>query len=140
MTGIKQEAISTVNRLIKQVDSLKSGVSLSNNDLLVIVQTSYSNLFRNVEHSYSTFCGKGEKTCLPYYSLRQGELQCTLAPQKQGELQSSHIVSIRKQPTQSRHTLIDKTKSSRLSNQILKQNQVIKKGKNSESSQGLEVY
>ncbi|KAH0773445.1 hypothetical protein KY290_010582 [Solanum tuberosum] len=58
MTGIKQEGISTVNKFIKQVDSLKSGVSSSNNDLVVTVQTSYSSLSRNVELSYNSFCGK----------------------------------------------------------------------------------
>uniref|UniRef100_M1DVC2 Uncharacterized protein n=1 Tax=Solanum tuberosum TaxID=4113 RepID=M1DVC2_SOLTU len=58
MTGIKQEGISTFNELIKQVDSLKSGVSSSNNDLAVTVQTSYSSLSRNVERSYNSFCGK----------------------------------------------------------------------------------
>ncbi|KAH0776300.1 hypothetical protein KY290_007711 [Solanum tuberosum] len=47
-----------VKKLIQQVDSLKSGVSFSNNDLVVSVQTSYSSLSRNVEHSYNSFCGK----------------------------------------------------------------------------------
>ncbi|KAH0738097.1 hypothetical protein KY290_036802 [Solanum tuberosum] len=37
MTGIKQEGIFMVNRLIKQVDSLKGGVRSSNNDLAVSV-------------------------------------------------------------------------------------------------------
>ncbi|KAH0650390.1 hypothetical protein KY284_030302 [Solanum tuberosum] len=58
MTGIKQEGISTVNKLIQQVDSLKSGVNSSNTDLAVMVQTSYSSLSRNVECSYNSLCGK----------------------------------------------------------------------------------
>ncbi|KAG5586670.1 hypothetical protein H5410_047104, partial [Solanum commersonii] len=58
MTGINQEGISTVNKLIRQVDFLKGGVSSSNNDLDVIVQTSYPNLSRSVEWSYNSFCGK----------------------------------------------------------------------------------
>ncbi|KAG5611608.1 hypothetical protein H5410_022889 [Solanum commersonii] len=58
MTGIKQEGISTVNKLIRQVDFLKGGVSSSNNDLAVSVQTSYSNLSRGMKRSYNTFCEK----------------------------------------------------------------------------------
>ena len=46
MTGIKQEGISTLNRLIKKVESLKRGVNSSNNDLVVTVQTSYFSLSR----------------------------------------------------------------------------------------------
>uniref|UniRef100_M0ZUX8 Uncharacterized protein n=1 Tax=Solanum tuberosum TaxID=4113 RepID=M0ZUX8_SOLTU len=57
MTGIKQEGISTVNKLIRQVDFLKAGVSSSNNDLAVTVQTSYSSLSLSVERSYNSFCG-----------------------------------------------------------------------------------
>jgi len=57
MTGIKQEGISTVNKLIRQVDFLKSGVSSSNNDLAVTVQTSYSSLSLSMERSYNSFCG-----------------------------------------------------------------------------------
>ena len=56
MKMIKQKGISMVNRLIQQVDSLKSGVNSSNNELAVTVPTSYSNLPWNVEHSYNTFC------------------------------------------------------------------------------------
>ena len=58
MTMIKHEGISTVNRLIQHVDSLKSGVNFSNNELAVIVQTSYSSLSWNVERSYNTFYEK----------------------------------------------------------------------------------
>uniref|UniRef100_M1DZD0 Uncharacterized protein n=1 Tax=Solanum tuberosum TaxID=4113 RepID=M1DZD0_SOLTU len=57
MTSIKHEGISTVNRLIKQVDSFKGGVSSSNTDLAISVQTSYSNLSKNFELSYK-FYGK----------------------------------------------------------------------------------
>ena len=56
MIMIKQKGISMVNLLIQQVDSVKSGVNSSNNELAVTVQTSYSNLPWNVECSYNTFC------------------------------------------------------------------------------------
>ena len=55
MKMIKQKGISMVNRLIQQLDSLKIGVNSSNNELIVTVQTSYSNLPWNVECSYNTF-------------------------------------------------------------------------------------
>ena len=58
MTVIKNEGISTVNRLIQHVDSLKSGVNSSNNELAVAIQISYSSLSRNVERSYNTFYEK----------------------------------------------------------------------------------
>ncbi|KAH0712494.1 hypothetical protein KY289_008453 [Solanum tuberosum] len=58
MTGIKQEGISTVNKFTHQVDSLKGGVSFSNNDFAVSVQTYYSSLSRGMERSYNTFYGK----------------------------------------------------------------------------------
>lgn len=50
--GIKHEGIVIVNRLIKQVDSLKGGVQSSNTDFAVSVHTSYSNISTNVEQSY----------------------------------------------------------------------------------------
>ncbi|KAH0639643.1 hypothetical protein KY285_036229 [Solanum tuberosum] len=56
--AIKKEGISTVNKLIRQVDFLKGGVSSSNNDPVVTIQTSYSSLSRSVEWSYNSFCGK----------------------------------------------------------------------------------
>ena len=56
MKMIKQKGIWMINRLIQQVDSLKSGVNSSNNVHAFIVQTSYSNLLWNVEHSCNTFC------------------------------------------------------------------------------------
>ena len=55
MKMIKQKGISMVNLLIQQVDSLKSAVNSSNNELAVTVQTLYSNLPWNVECSYNTF-------------------------------------------------------------------------------------
>ena len=58
MTMIKHEGIPTVNRLIQHVDSLKSGVNSSNNELAVAIQISYSSLSRNVERSYNTFYEK----------------------------------------------------------------------------------
>ncbi|KAG5596210.1 hypothetical protein H5410_037442 [Solanum commersonii] len=59
MTGIKQEGIATVNKLIRQVDSLKCGVDSSNNELAISVQNSYSSLSRNVERSYNSFSKRG---------------------------------------------------------------------------------
>ncbi|KAH0669715.1 hypothetical protein KY285_023874 [Solanum tuberosum] len=56
--AVEKEGIATVNKLIRQVDSLKSGVSSSNNDLAIYVQNSYSSLSKYVERSYNTFCGK----------------------------------------------------------------------------------
>ncbi|KAK4718095.1 hypothetical protein R3W88_016433 [Solanum pinnatisectum] len=56
MTKIKQEGITTFSKLIQQIDSLKSGVSSSNNNLAVTVQTPYSSLSRNVKRSYNSFC------------------------------------------------------------------------------------
>ncbi|KAG5615485.1 hypothetical protein H5410_015309 [Solanum commersonii] len=58
MTGIKQNGVSIANKLIKQVDSLKSGVESSNTDLAISVQTYFSGLSKNVERSYNSFYGK----------------------------------------------------------------------------------
>ncbi|KAG5630738.1 hypothetical protein H5410_002455 [Solanum commersonii] len=58
MTRIKQEGISTVNKLIRQVDSLKTGVNSSNNELAISVQNSYSSLSMTVERSYNSFSEK----------------------------------------------------------------------------------
>uniref|UniRef100_M1DGP1 Uncharacterized protein n=1 Tax=Solanum tuberosum TaxID=4113 RepID=M1DGP1_SOLTU len=66
MTSIKQEGITIVKKLIQKVDSLKSGVNSSNNDLAVSVQTSYSSLSRGAERSYNSFCGKVTNT-LKYF-------------------------------------------------------------------------
>ncbi|KAG5611587.1 hypothetical protein H5410_022868, partial [Solanum commersonii] len=55
MTGIKQESISTINKLIRQVDSLKNGVDSSNNEPAISVQNSYSSLSKTVERSYNSF-------------------------------------------------------------------------------------
>ncbi|KAG5608959.1 hypothetical protein H5410_020240 [Solanum commersonii] len=52
----KKEGVKTVNRLIKQVDSIKAGADSSHNELVVSVQTSYSNLSKDVERSYDSFC------------------------------------------------------------------------------------
>lgn len=48
MDGLKQEGVSTMNKMIKQVDSLKKGAKSSNNKLVVSVPTSYSNFSKNV--------------------------------------------------------------------------------------------
>ncbi|KAG5592572.1 hypothetical protein H5410_043086 [Solanum commersonii] len=53
---LKKEGVKTVNRLIKQVDSIKAGADFSHNELAVSVQTSYSNLSKDVERSYDSFC------------------------------------------------------------------------------------
>lgn len=58
MKGIKHKGIATGNKLIRKVDSLKSGVDSSNNELAISFQNSYSSLSRNVERSYNSFSGK----------------------------------------------------------------------------------
>ncbi|KAH0693504.1 hypothetical protein KY285_020601 [Solanum tuberosum] len=58
MTGIKQEGISTVSKLIRQVDSFKNGVDSSNNELAISVQNSYSSLSKTMERSYNSFSEK----------------------------------------------------------------------------------
>ncbi|KAH0712180.1 hypothetical protein KY289_008139 [Solanum tuberosum] len=70
MTGIKNEGIYTVNKLIRHVDSLKGGVSSFNNDLAVLVQTFCSSLSRGVERSYNTFRGKVINTLKYFLSDR----------------------------------------------------------------------
>ncbi|KAG5580429.1 hypothetical protein H5410_051056 [Solanum commersonii] len=53
--GLKQ-GVSTINKLIHQVDNLKARVDFFNTNLTIFVQTSYSNFSRNVEHSYNSCC------------------------------------------------------------------------------------
>lgn len=55
MDGLKR-GVQTVNNLIKQVDSFKTGANSSQTTLAVSVHTSYSNFARNVERSYNRFC------------------------------------------------------------------------------------
>ncbi|KAG5607030.1 hypothetical protein H5410_028522 [Solanum commersonii] len=45
----------------KQVDSLKTGVNSSNNEVAISVQNSYSSLSMTVEHSYKSFSEKEKK-------------------------------------------------------------------------------
>lgn len=52
---LKKEGVCTVNRLIKQVDSMNNGVNSCNNDLAISIQTSYTSLSKNIEHSYGSF-------------------------------------------------------------------------------------
>ncbi|KAG5585339.1 hypothetical protein H5410_045773 [Solanum commersonii] len=56
MSRLKHDGISTVHKVMKQVDSIKSGVSSSNTDLVVTFQNSYSSFSKNIERSYNTFC------------------------------------------------------------------------------------
>lgn len=53
--GLKQ-GVSTINKLIRQVDNLKTRVDFFNTNLTIFVQTSYSNFSRNVERSYNSCC------------------------------------------------------------------------------------
>ncbi|KAG5580481.1 hypothetical protein H5410_051108 [Solanum commersonii] len=68
MTWIKQEGITTVNKLIRQVDSLKCRVDSSNNELAIFVHNSYSSLSRNVERSYNSFSERVISTLKYFWS------------------------------------------------------------------------
>jgi len=67
---LKKEGVKTVNRLIKQVNSIKAGADSSHNELAVSVQTSYSNFSKDVERSYDTFCRNILNT-LKYFLVRR---------------------------------------------------------------------
>lgn len=54
--GLKKEGVNTVNKLIKQVDLMNSGVNSFNNNLVVSVQTSYTSFTKRIELSYDTLC------------------------------------------------------------------------------------
>ncbi|KAH0670729.1 hypothetical protein KY290_026127 [Solanum tuberosum] len=54
--GLKKEVIRSVNTILKEVNSIKSGVDSAYNKLAVTVHTSYSNFSKNVERTYNTFC------------------------------------------------------------------------------------
>ena len=51
LTSLKKNGISTVNQLMKQVDSMKSGVISSETKLVLNFQTSYFTFSRNIEWS-----------------------------------------------------------------------------------------
>lgn len=53
--GLKKEGLYSVNAILKEVNSIKSGASFAHIKLVVTVHTSYSNFSKNVEHSYSIF-------------------------------------------------------------------------------------
>lgn len=60
-----------MNKLIKQVNTMNSGVSSSNNKLVVSIQTSYSFFSKNVEQSYDTFCINVLYTLKYFFGHRQ---------------------------------------------------------------------
>lgn len=52
---LKKGGVRSVNKLIKQVDSLSTGVNSSNNELAVSIQNAYSYFSMNSEKSYDSF-------------------------------------------------------------------------------------
>ncbi|KAG5577064.1 hypothetical protein H5410_057198 [Solanum commersonii] len=53
------EGIKTMNKLIQRVNSLTQEAESSQTELAIAVQTSYSNLSKNVEKSYHQFYQRG---------------------------------------------------------------------------------
>lgn len=52
LDGLKQEGVKIFNKLFKQVDSKANS---SHKELVILVQKSYSNFFKNMERSYERF-------------------------------------------------------------------------------------
>ncbi|KAG5589349.1 hypothetical protein H5410_039863 [Solanum commersonii] len=50
------KAIRSVNTILKEVNSIKTGADSAHNELAVTVHTSYSNFSKNVERTYDSFC------------------------------------------------------------------------------------
>lgn len=55
LDGLKQEGVKIFNKLFKQVDSINSKANSSHKELVILVQKSYSNFFKNMERSYERF-------------------------------------------------------------------------------------
>ncbi|KAG5619627.1 hypothetical protein H5410_004845 [Solanum commersonii] len=53
---LRLEAIRSVNTILKEVNSIKTGADSVHNELDVTVHTSYSNFSKNVERTYDSFC------------------------------------------------------------------------------------
>ncbi|KAG5595055.1 hypothetical protein H5410_036287 [Solanum commersonii] len=54
--GLKKQAIRSINTILKEVNSIKTGADSAHNELAVTVHTSYSNFSKNVERTYDSFC------------------------------------------------------------------------------------
>ncbi|KAH0650273.1 hypothetical protein KY284_030185 [Solanum tuberosum] len=54
--GLKKQAIRSINTILKEVNSIKTGADSAHNKLAVTVHTSYSNFSKNVERTYDSFC------------------------------------------------------------------------------------
>ncbi|KAK4728754.1 hypothetical protein R3W88_021742 [Solanum pinnatisectum] len=54
--GLKKQAIRSVNTILKEVNSIKTGADSAHNELAVTVHTSYSNFSKNIECTYDSFC------------------------------------------------------------------------------------
>ncbi|KAH0745873.1 hypothetical protein KY285_007530 [Solanum tuberosum] len=74
--GLKKEAICSVNTILKEVNSIKTGADLAHNELDVTVHTSYSNFFKIDERFYDNFC-RNEINAVPQTQtnlVNQGEI------------------------------------------------------------------
>lgn len=54
--GLQKDGMRSVNKLIKQVDYLSTGVKSSNNELAVSILNVYSSFSKDFEKSYDTLC------------------------------------------------------------------------------------
>lgn len=57
MHKLKKEGVCSINKFLKQYDSIKIGADSTHNEMAFSIQTSYSNFSKNVECSYNSFCG-----------------------------------------------------------------------------------
>ncbi|KAG5576188.1 hypothetical protein H5410_056322 [Solanum commersonii] len=92
MTRIKHEGIYTVNKLIRQVDSLKGGVSSFNNDLAFSVHTSYSSLSRGQDQEIINQAKNRAKPSREERKSDQAKIQDKSSSQAQ-----NRVISIKKE-------------------------------------------
>ncbi|KAH0712803.1 hypothetical protein KY290_008378 [Solanum tuberosum] len=55
--GLKKDVIRSVNTILKELNSIKTGVDSAHSKLAISVHTSYSTFSKTVERSLNTFCG-----------------------------------------------------------------------------------
>ncbi|KAL3324405.1 hypothetical protein AABB24_038519 [Solanum stoloniferum] len=53
---LKKDVIRSVNTILKEVNSIKTGADSAHNELVVSMHTSYSTFSKTIEHSLNTFC------------------------------------------------------------------------------------
>lgn len=70
LDGFKLEGIKLFTRVFTHIDSLKSQVNFSNDDLVISVRNSYFYFFINVEKSYDKFWHNMHKS-LTYFLAKQ---------------------------------------------------------------------